>query len=50
MQDTNKYNDIDFHGAAILDSNGRELPITEEMVQTACSSLDEQKESEEKAA
>ncbi len=29
----------DFHGAAIIDANGREIPITEEMVQEACDKL-----------
>ena len=26
----------DFHGAAIIDANGNEIPITEAMVQQAC--------------
>jgi len=26
----------DFHGAAIIDKNGKELPITDEMVEEAC--------------
>lgn len=30
----------DFHGAAIIDDQGREIPITEQMVQQACSKLD----------
>ncbi|UTW45688.1 hypothetical protein KFE80_01865 [bacterium SCSIO 12696] len=28
-----------FNGAAILDQNGKEVPITEEMVQGACHEL-----------
>lgn len=31
---------IDFHGAAIIDENGNEIAITEEMVLDACQSLD----------
>jgi len=31
----------DFHGAAIIDENGIERPITEEMVQEACQKLSE---------
>jgi hypothetical protein len=30
----------DFHGAAIIDKDGKEVPITEEMVQRACSELE----------
>ena len=29
----------DFNGAAILDQNGQEVPITEDMVQSACVNL-----------
>ncbi|WP_438952247.1 PA1571 family protein [Porticoccus sp.] len=29
----------DFHGAALIDDNGREIPITEDMVQNAFSDL-----------
>jgi len=29
----------DFHGAAIIDDQGVEVPITEDMVQTACNEL-----------
>ncbi len=28
-----------FHGAALLDENGREIPITEEMIMQACDEL-----------
>ncbi len=31
---------IDFHGAAIIDDNGKEIPITEEMVKQACQEID----------
>lgn len=27
---------IDFHGAAFIDQQGHEIPITEEMIQLAC--------------
>lgn len=27
---------IDFHGAAFIDTKGKEIPITEEMIQQAC--------------
>jgi len=30
---------VDFHGAAIIDKNGQETPITEAMVQKACKKL-----------
>ena len=32
--------DVDFHGAAIIDASGREIPITEKMVQEACQKLE----------
>jgi len=31
----------DYHGAAIIDSEGHEVPITEEMVKQACEELEE---------
>lgn len=31
--------DRDFHGAAIIDENGKEVPITEDMIQKACQEL-----------
>lgn len=31
----------DFHGAALLDDEGNEIPITEDMVREACKELDE---------
>lgn len=31
-----KQPEADFHGAAIIDENGKEVPITETMVQQAC--------------
>ena len=31
----------DFHGAALIDDNGREIPITEDMVQHAISDLNQ---------
>ena len=27
------------HGAAVIDANGKETPITEQMIQTACKKL-----------
>ena len=33
----------DFNGAAIIDENGIEVAITEEMVQSACDQLDSSK-------
>ncbi|MDA9826145.1 hypothetical protein N9X86_02870 [Porticoccaceae bacterium] len=30
-----------FNGAAIINEQGEEIPITEEMVQTACEKLDD---------
>ena len=30
----------DFHGAAIIDDEGNEIPITEEMIKKACDDLD----------
>ncbi|MCG8317405.1 MAG: hypothetical protein MI976_29660 [Pseudomonadales bacterium] len=32
-------NQPDFHGAAIIDADGNEIPITEAMVQRACNEL-----------
>jgi len=31
-----------FHGAAIIDEDGREIPITEDMIQRACEHLEDQ--------
>lgn len=36
----------DFHGAALIDQDGKEVLITEEMVQDACHKLDEKEPSE----
>ena len=30
----------DFHGAAVIDEQGRETPITEAMIQRACQNLE----------
>lgn len=32
--------DKDFNGAALIDAQGREIPITEDMVQQACAHLE----------
>jgi hypothetical protein len=37
---TNKHT-TDFHGAALIDEDGNEIPITEDMVQNACHNLEE---------
>lgn len=39
---TPKEKNPDFHGAALIDDDGNETPITEGMVQKACSGLDEE--------
>ena len=36
----------DFHGAALIDEDGNEIPITESMVKEACS---EQRESDDES-
>jgi len=33
----------DFHGAAIIDNEGHETPITDEMVKNACENLEAQR-------
>jgi len=35
---------VDFHGAAIIDNEGREVPITEEMVKQACEELEQKRQ------
>jgi hypothetical protein len=30
----------DFHGAALIDEQGREVPITEDMIRRACETLE----------
>jgi hypothetical protein len=32
---------VDFHGAAVIDESGKEVPITEEMILTAFDSLED---------
>ena len=32
--------EADFHGAALIDAQGREIPITEDMIQQACERLE----------
>lgn len=41
---TPKEQDPVFHGAALIDEDGNEIPITEGMVQEACTDLDEEAE------
>ena len=36
---TDSKGEHDFHGAAIVDKDGKEVPITENMVQDACKKL-----------
>ena len=31
--------EVDFHGAAVISKNGKEVPITEEMVRQACEEM-----------
>jgi hypothetical protein len=45
-----KTEEIDFHQAAILNENGEEVAITEEMVQKACAELDSSSSSEKTEA
>ncbi len=45
MDDDNQ--EVDFHGAAVIDENGREIPITEEMIQKACAELDESEQNDQ---
>lgn len=33
--------EANFHGAALIDEDGNEIPITEDMVQDACTNPDE---------
>ncbi len=42
--DNKKDHDPDFHGAALIDEEGNEIPITEDMVQDACSEPEENDE------
>ncbi len=37
--DNNLFDIQAFHGAALLDEQGREIPITEEMISNACDEL-----------
>ncbi len=37
--DSSLDNNPAFNGAAIIDENGNEVPITEDMIQTACKAL-----------
>lgn len=39
--ETKNKDDMDFHGAAIVSNAGKEMPITEDMVQDACHKLDD---------
>ncbi len=38
---------IDFHGAAIIGEDGREIPITEDMIKDACKKLDPEVDAED---
>lgn len=40
-------NTSDFYGAAIINSEGQEVPITEEMVKQACEKLEESRKKPE---
>jgi hypothetical protein len=41
--ENSKTKEADFHGAAILNEDGTETPITEDMVRDACEKLDSEK-------
>ncbi len=42
QQNKDKKTEKDFHGAAVIDQQGREIPITEAMVKKACEKLEEE--------
>lgn len=42
QQDHNKTSQTDFNGAAVIDDEGREIPITEKMIKEACEKLERQ--------
>ncbi len=44
VQDNPEDTTADFHGAAVIDNEGHEVPITEEMVQQACDDLEENRD------
>ena len=44
--ESNKAQATDFHGAALIDEDGNEIPITEDMVQDACHTLEEDEDSD----
>lgn len=44
MQNMRNDSTVDFHGAAIIDNEGREVPITEEMVKQACEELEQKRQ------
>lgn len=39
-QKSDELPDVDFHGAAIIDEDGNEVPITETMIKEACEKLE----------
>ncbi|MDX1802722.1 MAG: hypothetical protein R3292_01490 [Alcanivorax sp.] len=41
MNMNNNHRPADFHGAAVIDEQGREIPITEAMIQHACERLEQ---------
>lgn len=41
LKKNNNVKEIDFHGAAVIDPQGREIAITEEMIQEAFKKLEE---------
>lgn len=47
QQPSNHEEPVDFHGAAIIDSEGQEVPITEEMVKKACEDLEKNRKKAE---
>lgn len=43
-QNNQDENHPDFNGAAIIDGEGNEVPITDEMVKNACEDLEKQRQ------
>jgi hypothetical protein len=39
-------NQANFHGAAVIDKQGREIPITEDMIKQACEKLEREQKTD----
>lgn len=46
-QESTAHQEIDFHGATVIDANGNEVNITEDMVQDACHKLEPELDDED---